>query len=47
MRIIQEHGENVRVVEAAVEVNAAQKTRMVKKTEKCWAVPKPEKPSPS
>ncbi|PIE60093.1 MAG: UDP-glucose 6-dehydrogenase [Desulfobulbus propionicus] len=31
MRIVQEHGENVRVVEAAVEVNAAQKARMVKK----------------
>ncbi len=31
MRIVQEHGESVRVVEAAVEVNAAQKARMVKK----------------
>lgn len=31
MRIVQEHGENVRIVEAAVEVNAAQKARMVKK----------------
>lgn len=31
MRIVQEHGENVRVVEAAVEVNSAQKARMVKK----------------
>jgi len=31
MRIAQEHGENVRLVEAAVEVNAAQKARMVKK----------------
>ncbi len=31
MRIVQEHGENVRLVEAAVEVNAAQKARMVKK----------------
>ncbi len=31
MRIVQEHGENVRIVEAAVEVNSAQKARMVKK----------------
>ena len=31
MRIVQEHGESVRIVEAAVEVNAAQKARMVKK----------------
>ncbi|NOQ47442.1 MAG: nucleotide sugar dehydrogenase [Desulfobulbaceae bacterium] len=31
MRIVQEHGENLRIVEAAVEVNAAQKARMVKK----------------
>lgn len=31
LRIVQEHGENVRIVEAAVEVNAAQKARMVKK----------------
>ena len=31
MRMAQEHGENVRIVEAAVEVNAAQKARMVKK----------------
>ncbi len=31
MRIVQEHGENVRVVEAAVEANAAQKARMIKK----------------
>lgn len=31
MRIVQENGENVRIVEAAVEVNAAQKARMVKK----------------
>ncbi len=31
MRIVQEYGENVRIVEAAVEVNAAQKARMVKK----------------
>ena len=31
MRIVQEYGENVRLVEAAVEVNAAQKARMVKK----------------
>ncbi|PIE55735.1 MAG: UDP-glucose 6-dehydrogenase [Desulfobulbus propionicus] len=31
MRIVQEQGENVRIVEAAVEVNAAQKARMVKK----------------
>ncbi len=31
IRIVQEHGENVRIVEAAVEVNAAQKARMVKK----------------
>ena len=31
MRIVQEHGENVRIVEAAVEVNAAQKARMVRK----------------
>lgn len=31
MRIVQEHGESVRIVEAAVEVNSAQKARMVKK----------------
>lgn len=31
MRIVQEYGENVRIVEAAVEVNAAQKARMIKK----------------
>lgn len=31
MRIVQEYGENVRIVSAAVEVNAAQKARMVKK----------------
>ena len=31
MRIVQEYGENVRIVEAAVEVNSAQKARMVKK----------------
>ncbi len=31
MRIVQEYGENVRIVEAAVEANAAQKARMVKK----------------
>ncbi len=31
MRIVQEYGESVRLVEAAVEVNAAQKARMVKK----------------
>ncbi len=31
MRIAQEYGESVRLVEAAVEVNAAQKARMVKK----------------
>jgi UDPglucose 6-dehydrogenase len=31
MRIAQEYGESVRIVEAAVEVNAAQKARMVKK----------------
>ncbi|MGE4558829.1 MAG: UDP-glucose/GDP-mannose dehydrogenase family protein [Desulfobulbus sp.] len=31
MRIVQEHGRNVRIVEAAVEVNAAQKAQMVKK----------------
>ncbi len=31
MRIVQENGENVRVVEAAVEANSAQKARMVKK----------------
>lgn len=31
MRIVQEHGESVRIVEAAVEVNAAHKARMVKK----------------
>ena len=31
MRIVQEYGESLRIVEAAVEVNAAQKARMVKK----------------
>lgn len=31
MRIVQEHGESMRVVEAAVEANAAQKARMIKK----------------
>ena len=31
LRIVQEHGETARIVEAAVEVNAAQKARMVKK----------------
>jgi UDPglucose 6-dehydrogenase len=31
LRIVQEHGASLRIVEAAVEVNAAQKARMVKK----------------
>ncbi|MCI5226873.1 MAG: UDP-glucose/GDP-mannose dehydrogenase family protein, partial [Candidatus Electrothrix sp. AX2] len=31
MRLVQEYGENLRIIEAAVEVNAAQKARMVKK----------------
>ncbi len=31
MRIVQEYGESVRIVEAAVEVNSAQKARMIKK----------------
>jgi UDPglucose 6-dehydrogenase len=31
LRIVQEHGATARIVEAAVEVNAAQKARMVKK----------------
>ncbi|RWX50299.1 UDP-glucose dehydrogenase [Candidatus Electrothrix marina] len=31
MRLVQEYGESLRIVEAAVEVNAAQKARMVKK----------------
>lgn len=31
MRIVQENGESLRIVEAAVEVNSAQKARMVKK----------------
>lgn len=31
LRIVQEHGTNLRIVEAAVEANAAQKARMVKK----------------
>ena len=31
MRIVQEYGEHIRIVEAAVEVNAAQKARMVRK----------------
>lgn len=31
MRIAQEHGSSVRIVESAVEVNAAQKCRMIKK----------------
>ena len=31
MRIVQEYGESLRIVAAAVEVNAAQKARMVKK----------------
>jgi UDPglucose 6-dehydrogenase len=31
MRIVQEYGESLRIVSAAVEVNAAQKARMVKK----------------
>jgi len=31
LRMVQEHGESLRIVEAAVEVNAAQKARMVKK----------------
>ncbi len=31
MRIVQEYGESVRITEAAVEVNSAQKARMVKK----------------
>lgn len=31
MRVAQEHGQNLRIVEAAVEVNAAQKAKMVKK----------------
>lgn len=35
MRIFQEHGMAARIVEAAVEVNAAQKARMVKKIRDC------------
>jgi len=31
LRIVQEHGASARIVEAAVEVNAAQKARMIKK----------------
>ena len=31
MRVAQEHGQNLRIVEAAVEVNGAQKAKMVKK----------------
>jgi UDPglucose 6-dehydrogenase len=31
MRLVQEYGESMRIVEAAVEVNSAQKARMVKK----------------
>lgn len=31
LRIVQEHGESLRIVEAAVEVNSAHKARMVKK----------------
>ncbi len=31
LRIVQEHGVSLRIVEAAVEVNAAQKARMIKK----------------
>jgi UDPglucose 6-dehydrogenase len=31
MRLVQEYGESLRIVEAAVEANAAQKARMVKK----------------
>ena len=31
MRVAQEHGQNLRIVEAAVEVNSAQKAKMVKK----------------
>ena len=31
MRIAQEHGQNLRIVEAAVEANAAQKAKMIKK----------------
>ncbi len=31
MRVAQEHGQNLRIVESAVEVNAAQKAKMVKK----------------
>lgn len=31
MRIAQEHGQNLRIVEATVEVNAAQKAKMIKK----------------
>lgn len=31
MRVAQEHGQSLRIVEAAVEVNAAQKAKMVKK----------------
>jgi len=31
LRIVQEHGESLRTIEAAVEVNAAQKARMIKK----------------
>ena len=31
MRVAQEHGQNLRIIEAAVEVNAAQKAKMVKK----------------
>jgi len=35
MRIAQEHGAGARIIEAAVEVNAAQKARMIKKIRDC------------
>ena len=35
VRMAQEHGASVRIVEAAIEVNAAQKARMIKKIRDC------------
>lgn len=47
LRIAQEHGQNLRIVESAVEVNAAQKAMMVKKIRDALEDLKQEKQSPA
>ena len=46
LRIAQENGVAFRIVEAAIEVNAAQKARMTRKIRQALGGPKAAKPSP-